>query len=80
MNYTDYLELHVRCVAAMRAYFAEAEITSEMLAKCTSEPLSFAVRLGLISQEIVENDAHTIYLGTKRLLHSVALLGYESLN
>jgi hypothetical protein len=76
MNHTDFLELHKNCVTAMRTYFVEAETTTEMLAKCTAEPLSFGERLGLLSQEIVENDAHVIYLDTKRLLHGAALLGY----
>jgi hypothetical protein len=80
MNYTEYLELHISCVTAMRAYFAQAERTAGMLAKCNAEPLSFQERLGLISQEIIENEAHTAYLGTKRLLHGVALLGYGFLN
>ena len=76
MNHTDFLELHKNCVTAMRTYFVEAETTTEMLAKCTAEPLSFGERLGLLFQEIVENDAHVIYLDTKRLLHGAALLGY----
>jgi hypothetical protein len=76
MNHTDFLKLHKHCVAALRTYFVEAETTTEMLAKCTAEPLSFAERLGLLSQEIIENDAHVIYLDTKRLLHGAVLLGY----
>jgi hypothetical protein len=80
MNYTDFLELHKNCVVAMRTYFVEAETTTEMLAKCTAEPRSFAERLGLLSQEIIENDAHVIYLGAKRHLHGAALLGYGSPN
>ncbi len=80
MNYAEYLELHTNCVAAMRAYFVQAETTSAMLARCTVEPLSFKERLGLLSQEIIENNAHLTYLGTKRLLHAAALLGYGSSN
>ena len=76
MNYTEYLELHANCIAAMRAYIVEAETTSGMLAKCSAAPLSFTERLGLISQEIIESDAYSTYLGTKRLLHGVALHGY----
>jgi hypothetical protein len=76
MNYTEYLELHTNCIAAMRAYFVEAETTSRMLAKCTARPLSFTERLGLISQETIESDAYSTYLSTKRLLHGVALHGY----
>jgi len=76
MNYTDFLELHKTCVAAMRTYFSEAETTTELLAKCTADPLSLGERLGLLSQEIIENDAHVVYLNTKRLLHRAALVGY----
>jgi hypothetical protein len=64
----------------MRAYFVEAERTTELLAKCTSEPLSFTERLGLLSQEIMENDAHTRYVAAKSLLHGAARLGYGSSN
>jgi len=74
MNYTDFLELHKTCVAAMRTYFREAETTTKLLAKCTAEPLSLGERSGLRSQEIVENDAHLVYLDTKRLLGRAALL------
>lgn len=80
MTYNEFLELHANCVAAMRAYFVEAEKSSVMLGQCTAEALSFTERLGLHSQEIVEKDAHANYLGTKRLLHSAALLGYSSSN
>jgi hypothetical protein len=80
MDQTGYLELHANCLAAMRAYFVQAEITAGMLAKCGAEPLSFQERLGLISQEITERDAHVAYLGTKRLLHGVALLGFGFTN
>jgi hypothetical protein len=76
MNHTEYLELHKNCIAAMRVYFVEAETTSGMLAKCTAGPLSFTERMGLISQEIIEHDAYWTFLGAKRLLHCVALLGY----
>ena len=76
MNYTDFLELHETCVAAKRTYFCEAKRTIEMLAKCTAEPLSFGERLGFLSQETVENDAHAVYLDTKRLLHRAALRAY----
>jgi len=47
-----------------------------MLAKCTAESLSFWERLGLLSQETVENDARAVYLDTKRLLHRAALRAY----
>jgi hypothetical protein len=75
MNHTDFLELHKTCVAAMRTYFREAETTTKLLAKCTAEPLSLGERSALLSQEIVENDAHAIYLDSKRLLHRAARLG-----
>jgi len=60
----------------MRAYFLEAEKTSDMLLGCTSGPLPFKDRLGLVTQEIAEKEAHSLYLGIKRLLHDLARSGY----
>ncbi len=76
MDNSEFIELHANCVMAMRAYFVEAETTSAMLAKCTVAPLSFTERLGLLSQEIIENDAHTRYVTAKKALHGAARLGY----
>jgi hypothetical protein len=77
---SEFSELHANCVAAMRAYFVEAEKTSSMLAKCTAEPLSFTERLDLLSQEIIENESYTRYVDAKILLHTAARLGYGSSN
>ncbi len=76
MNNAEFTELHADCIIAMRGYFVEAEKTTALLAKCTAEPLSFTERLGLLSQEITENDAHKRYVGAKSLLHGAARLGY----
>jgi|HubBroStandDraft_1064217.scaffolds.fasta_scaffold647809_1 hypothetical protein len=76
MDDSQFRGLHADCIAAMRAYVVEAEKSCAMLGKCTFEPLSFAERLVLLSQEIVENDARTVYLSAKALLHSAARLGY----
>jgi hypothetical protein len=76
MNYKEYLESHEKCVSAMRAYFVEAETTSEMLGQCMPEALSFDERFVLFSQEIKEHEAHVTYVGCKRVLHAAALLGY----
>lgn len=76
MNNAEFIELHADCVIAMRAYFVEAERTTALLAKCTAEPLSFAERLALLSQEITENEAQTRYVSAKGLLHGAARLGY----
>jgi hypothetical protein len=75
MDHMEFLELHTSCVTAMRAYFVEMEKTATMLAGCTPEPLSFRERFDLMSQGIVENDAHLNYLGAKRLLFNAARLG-----
>ena len=80
MNHSEFSELHANCVAAMRAYFAEAEKTSSMLAKCTAEPLSLTERLDLLSQELIENESHTRYVDAKILLHTAARFGYRSSN
>ena len=80
MSYAEFVELHAGGVAAMQAYFVEAEKTSEMLAGCKADPLPFADRLSLMTQEIAEREAHSIYLGIKHLLHDVARSGYGSPN
>jgi len=76
MTNEAFRQLHADCVIAMRAYFIEAEKTTDLLAECTADPLSFTDRLGLLSQEIIENDAHASYRGAKSLLHGAARLGY----
>jgi len=78
MNREEFLEMHADCVTAMRAYFVQVEKTSDMLAGCTTEPLTFRERFRLLSQGIVENDAHLAYLGARSLLISTARLGYAS--
>ena len=77
MNSGKFIGLHASCIIAMRAYFVEAERTSAMLARCTAEPLSFAERFSLLSQEITENDSYERYMSAKRLLHETARLGYR---
>lgn len=76
MNNAEFIDLHAECVAAMRLYFVEAEITTTMLAKCTAEPLPFTERMSLLAQEVLETDAQTRYASAKRLLHDAARLGY----
>jgi len=78
MNRTEFMEMHASCVTALGTYFAEAERTTQMLAECSAEPLAFSERFKLMSQGIVENDAHLTYLGTKSLLFNAARLGYAS--
>jgi hypothetical protein len=80
MNRAEFLEMHANCVSAMRTYFVQVEKTSTMLAECTAEPLTFRERFTLMSQGIIENDAHLAYLGTRSLLLRAAQLGYASPN
>jgi hypothetical protein len=80
MNRSEFMEMHENCVTAMRAYFAQAEKMSAMLAECSADPMTFRERFRLMSQGIVENDAHSTYLGSKRLLFNAARLGYGVLN
>lgn len=77
MNHAEFINLHTSGLTALRAYFDQAEKTTKLLAKCTAEPLPFADRLVIASQEIAENTAHADYLGIKRRLHDAARLGYE---
>jgi hypothetical protein len=77
VTYTEFIDLHASGVTALGVYFDEAEKTSAFLAKCSAAPLPLMERLALLSQEIVENGAHSNYLGIKRRLHNAARLGYE---
>ena len=76
MNRSEFMAMHENCVTAMQAYFAEAEKMSAMLSECTAEPMTFRQRFRLMSQGIVENDAHLTYLSSKSLLFNAARLGY----
>ena len=76
MNQAEFNDLHSSSANALRIYVAAAEITCGMLAKCTLDPLPFADRLTIMSQEITENDAHSAYGNCKRLLHDAVRLGY----
>jgi hypothetical protein len=76
MNRPEFMEMHENCVTAMRAYFEQAEKMSAMLAECSAEPMTFRERFKLMSQGILENDAHLTYLGSKSLLFNAARLGY----
>jgi hypothetical protein len=76
MEHSEFMELHASCVTALATYFVEAEKTTQMLAECSAEPLTVAARFELMSQGIVENDAHLTYLGIKSVLYNAARLGY----
>ena len=78
MDHQGFTKLHAECDSARHDYFAETEITSTMLAKCTPEPLGFKERLALAAQGIVENQAHLTYLGIRDVLLDAARLGYGS--
>jgi hypothetical protein len=76
INSGEFIGLHANCIAAIRAYFVEAERTSAMLAQSTAEPLPLTERLSLLSREIIENESHMKYVVAKSLLHEAARLGY----
>jgi hypothetical protein len=76
MTPSEYLQMHANCATDMRAYFVQAEKTSAMLAECSAEPMTFTERFRLMSQGILENDAHLTYLGSKSHLLNAARFGY----
>ena len=80
MNQTEFTELHTSYVTAFEDYVTSAEITATMLAHCTPQPMPLTDRLSLLFQERAENDAHSVYLDLKRLLHDAARLGYDCSN
>jgi hypothetical protein len=77
VNQTTFNELHTRCVTALREYVASAEVTTNMLANCTPEPMSLGDRLDLLTQEVAEKDAHFVYTNLKRIIHHAARLGFH---
>ena len=78
MTRQDFLDMHGSCVRALQTYFVEAEKTTLMLANFTGVPLSFTARFELMSQEIVEKEAHTSYLRAKGTLYEATRLGFEA--
>ena len=77
VDQTEFNELHTNCVTALQDYVALAELTASMLTRCTPEPLPLSDRLSLLVQERAEEQAHSIYLDLKRVLHDAARLGYH---
>jgi len=72
----EFRELHAASETLMRAYFDEVLKSSAMLAECTAEPLPLEKRLTLLSQGIIEHEAHVTYVSSKSVLLDAARLGY----
>jgi hypothetical protein len=79
MDRTEFITLREECAETTEIYLREAAKTSTLLGRCTEQPLTFDERFALLCQEIHERDAYLLYINTKRLLHSAALLGYGAL-
>jgi hypothetical protein len=80
MNQTEFNELHTSYVTAFENYVTSAELTATMLAHCTPERMPLTDRMNLMFQECAENNAHSLYLGLKDVLHDAARLGYHCSN
>jgi hypothetical protein len=80
MNQTEFNTLHARYVVAFKNYVTLAELSATILALCTPEPMPLTDRLNLLLQECAENNAYSVYLGLKRVLHDAARLGYSCSN
>jgi hypothetical protein len=78
MKCSEFEEMHENCITALRAYFNQAQKTLEMMSTCTSGPLSLAQRCEILRQGLAENEAYTVYIGTRNLLLSAARTGYGS--
>jgi hypothetical protein len=76
VNQAQFTVLHAHCETVMKVYLDAARTTCEMLGTCTPEPLSFVQRMALLRQEVLEKNAHVLYLEAKRHLHGAALFGY----
>ena len=80
MTQIEFTQLHGECDAARLGYIAETEITFQMLADCSPVPLSIHLRVALAKQGIIENEAHSIYMGMRNLLLEAARFGYGHTN
>jgi hypothetical protein len=67
------------CARTTETYVGEVNKTSFMLGKCGPQPLTYEVRFALLAQEILERNAFLAYMEAKRILHRVALVGYDGL-
>jgi len=76
MDQITFNELHVSCVSALQDYVDSAELTTQLLGRCTLEPLPLGDRLSLLLQEKAENDFYDVYTNLKCLIHDAARLGF----
>jgi hypothetical protein len=76
MDDLEFRALHAASEVLMQSYFDEVRKSSDMLAECTAEPLPIEKRLTLLSQGIIEHEAHVTYVSSKGVLLDAALLGY----
>jgi hypothetical protein len=65
---TEFIDLHTASVTLMRAYFVEVEKSCAMLAECAETPLPPERHLTLLSQGIIEHEAHLTYVDARNIL------------
>jgi len=80
VTHIEFMDLHANCVNTLGVYVVEAKKTTRMLSECTAHPPTDMQRITLVSQGIVESDAHLAYLGAKSIFYSAAVSGYGSSN
>lgn len=80
MTQIEFMDLHANCVSTLGAYVVQAEKSTRMLSECTENPPTDTERITLVSQGIVESDAHLTYLAAKKILYLAAISGYGSSN
>ena len=68
----DMLDLHVKCVRALRDYIAEANHTCKVLSDIESFPVSIDKRLAILEQRRAENVAAQRYQDARQGLFSAA--------
>jgi len=76
MDDLEFRQLHGASEKLMESYFSEVRKSSDLLAECTAEPLPLEKRLKLLSQGIIEHEAHVTYVSAKSVLLDAAQFGY----
>ena len=76
MDDLEFRALHAASEILMQSYFEEVRKSSGMLAECNADPLPLEKRLTLLSQGIIEHEAHVTYIGSRSALLDAVRLGY----
>jgi hypothetical protein len=80
MDPKQFAELHAKCWETLKHYVHEADRMCELFGQCLPEPSSIQIRLEIIQQRNLENNAYARYIEIRRQLFEAARIGYDASN